>query len=99
MTEALLQQVRRKLNITWSDPDTDNRVLDIANQAKSVMLFKLGITDDAFDFSEAGIENVLYLAYCLYLYNHCENEFDDNYLGMILQARSKHEVMASAESE
>lgn len=99
MTEALLQQVRRKLNITWSDPDTDNRVSDIANQAKSVMLFKLGITDDAFDFSEAGIENVLYLAYCLYLYNHCENEFDDNYLGMILQARSKHEVMASAESE
>lgn len=99
MTEALLQQVRRKLNITWSDPDTDNRVSDIANQAKSVMLFKLGITDDAFDFSEAGIENVLYLAYCLYLYNHCENEFDDNYLGMILQARSKHEVMANAESE
>ena len=99
MTEALLQQVRRKLNITWSDPDTDNRVSDIANQAKSVMLFKLGITDDAFDFSEAGIENVLFLAYCLYLYNHCENEFDDNYLGMILQARSKHEVMANAESE
>lgn len=99
MTEALLQQVKRKLNITWSDPDTDNRVSDIANQAKSVMLFKLGITDDAFDFSEAGIENILYLAYCLYLYNHCENEFDDNYLGMILQARSKHEVMANAESE
>lgn len=99
MTEALLQQVRRKLNITWSDPDTDNRVSDIANQAKSVMLFKLGITDDAFDFAEAGIENVLYLAYCLYLYNHCENEFDDNYLGMILQARSKHEVMANAESK
>ena len=99
MTEALLQQVRRKLNITWSDPDTDNRVSDIATQAKSVMLFKLGITDDAFDFSEAGIENVLYLAYCLYLYNHCENEFDDNYLGMILQTRSKHEVMANAESE
>lgn len=99
MTEALLQQVKRKLNITWSDPDTDNRVSDIANQANSVMLFKLGITDEAFDFSEAGIENVLYLAYCLYLYNHCENEFDDNYLGMILQARSKHEVMANAESE
>lgn len=99
MTEALLQQVKRKLNITWSDPDTDNRVSDIVNQAESVMLFKLGITDEAFDFSEAGIENILYLAYCLYLYNHCENEFDDNYLGMILQARSKYEVMANAKSE
>lgn len=99
MTEALLQQVKRKLNITWSDPDTDNRVSDIMNQAKSVMLFQLGITDNAFDFSEAGIENVLFLAYCLYLYNHCENEFYENYLGMILQARSKHEVVANAESE
>lgn len=99
MTETLLQQVRRKLNITWSDVDTDARVSDIIEAAATVMSFKLGITDPAFDFSEAGIENVLFLAYCLYLYNHCENEFDDNYLGMILQARSKHEVMANAESE
>ena len=99
MTETLLQQVRRKLNITWYDAETDARVSDIIKAAATVMIFKLGITDPAFDFSEAGIENVLFLAYCLYLYNHCENEFDDNYLGMILQARSKHEVRANAESE
>lgn len=99
MTEALLQQVKRKLNITWTDSDTDARVSDIIGAAQSVMLFKLGITDAAFDFSEAGIENVLFLAYCLYLYNHCENEFDNNYMGLILQARSKHEVRADGETE
>lgn len=92
MNETLLAQVKRKLNITWEDPDTNNRVEDIINQATSVMSFKLGITDEGFDFSVGGIENMLFLAYCLYLYNHCENEFEDNYKSEILQARSKYEV-------
>ena len=92
MNEALLQQVKRKLNITWSDTDTDNRVLDIISQAEAVVRHKLGITAEAFDFSESGITNVLFLAYCLYLYNHCENEFDNNYLNEILQARAIYEV-------
>lgn len=96
MSETLLAQVRRKLNITWEDTDTDNRVCDIINQARAVMLDKLGITDTAFDFSSAGIENMLFLAYCLYLYNHCENEFDDNYRENILQARAKNEVVQYA---
>lgn len=99
MTEALLQQVKRKLNITWSDLDTDARVLDIIEVAKSVMSFKLGITATTFDFSKAGIENMLFLAYCLYLYNHCENEFEDNYLPLVLQARSRHEVVVDGETE
>lgn len=53
---------------------------------------KLGITASDFDFSVGGIPNVLYLAYCLYLYNHCENEFEDNYKSEILQARADIEV-------
>jgi hypothetical protein len=92
MNETLLLQVRRKLNITWNDNDTDDRVADIIQTTKSVMSFKLGITDENFDFSISGIENMLFLAYCLYLYNHCENEFEDNYKSEILQARSKYEV-------
>lgn len=97
MKETLLQQVKRKLNITWSDTDTDNRVLDIIKQATTVMLHKIGITDAAFDFSKSGVENVLFLAYCLYLYNHAENEFDTNYLGDLLQARAIHEVKQNEE--
>ena len=92
MDEALLGQVRRKLNITWQDADTDNRVYDIVNQGRATMLHKLGIVDPDFDFSVAGIENMLFLAFCLYLYNHCENEFDGNYRESIMQARAIHEV-------
>lgn len=91
-SDELTEQVKRKLNITWSDTDTEARVSDIINQAKAVMLLKLGITDSAFDFSADGITNVLYLAYCLYLFNHCENEFEQNYMAEILQARALFEV-------
>lgn len=99
MSVALLLQVKRKLNITWDDADTDSRVSDIIEAAQSVMSFKLGITDPAFDYSVAGIENVLLLAYCLYMYNHCENEFDENYMALILQARSKYEVVSDGEEK
>lgn len=88
----LREQVKRKLNITWEDVDTEARVSDIMNQAESAMLFKLGIADVSFDFSKPSMENMLYLAYCLYLYNHCESEFEDNYLSDVMQTRSKHEV-------
>ena len=92
MNETLLTQVRRKLNITWEDTDTENRVYDIINQARAAMLNKLGIADPQFDFAGVGVENTLFLAYCLYLYNHCENEFDGNYREDIMQARAIHEV-------
>lgn len=92
MSETLLAQVRRKLNITWEDTDTDNRVYDIMRQARAKMLEILGITDTEFDFSGDGTENALYLAYCLYLYNHCENEFYANYREDIMNGRAIHEV-------
>ena len=92
MSETLLAQVRRKLNITWEDADTNNRVDDIMRQARAKMLDILGITNSDFDFSGDGTENMLYLAYCLYLYNHCENEFDNNYREDIMQTRAKYEV-------
>lgn len=92
MSETLLEQVRRKLNITWNDTDTDNRVADIMRQARAKMLKILGITDTEFDFAGDSMENMLFLAYCLYLFNHCENEFDDNYREDILTVRANYEV-------
>lgn len=92
MTETLFAQVKRKLNITWDDPDTRELVTDIIQSAIPVMLHKLGITDPNFDFAQPGAENNLFRSYCLYDYNHCTNEFDDNYANEIGQVREKHEV-------
>lgn len=99
MTEQLLAQVKRKLNITWKDADTDTRVSEIVQSAIPTLKHKLGITDPNFDFSEQGMENILFLAFCLYEYNHCANEFDDNYFNTIAQVRAKHEVEYYAKSE
>ena len=97
MNELLLSQVKRKLNITWSDADTDARIEDIITSAIPRMIHKLGIADADFDFSEAGMEHDLFKNYCLYECNHCANEFDDNYSNDIAQVRAKHEVQQFSE--
>ena len=102
VTENLIKQVKRKLNITWDDPETNARVEDIINSAIPTLTHKLGITDAFYDFSIAGAENTLFLAYCLYEWNHATNEFDVNYHNEIAQIRAKYEVayyLANNESE
>ena len=92
MTEKLFAQVKRKLNITWNDDETNANVQDIIQSAIPTMLHKLWIADPDFDFSEYGDENTLFKAYCLYDFNHCTNGFGDNYSNMIAQVRQRHEV-------
>jgi len=92
MLEKLYPQVKRKLNITWSDEDTDSRVEEIILSAIPALIHKLGIADPDFDFSVHGMENSLFLAYCFYEWNHCLNEFDENYANNIAQVRAIHEV-------
>lgn len=92
MTERLIAQVKRKLNITWNDADTTARVQDIIQSAIPDVKNILGIADPDFDFSEYGTENTLFLAYCLYEWNHVLNEFQTNYANEIAQTRAKYEV-------
>ena len=99
MTGTLFEQVRRKLNITWEDDDTTARINDIINTAIPDLIHKLGITDPDFDFATAGAENKLFLAYCLYEWNHAANEFDENYHNDIAQVQARHAVKHFKESE
>jgi len=92
MTAELFLQVKRKLNITWEDSETDARVKDIIKSAIPTLKHKLGITDSTFDFAVEGAENTLFLAYCLYEWNHSANEFDVNYANDIAQIRAKYAV-------
>lgn len=94
MNETLFKQVRRKLNITWEDETTNARVTDIINAAIPILSHKLGITDTNMDFSISGAENMLFLAYCLYEWNHSVAEFDANYSNEIAQIRAKYAVAA-----
>lgn len=91
MDDKLTPAVKRKLNITWSDPDTDARVTEVIEDAKAAIVHKVGLPQD-FDFQKAGEERSLLLAFCLYAWNHAENEFDANYFTTIQQLRRKWEV-------
>lgn len=93
-SEALIKQVKNKLDITWSDTDTDEKVIDIIDNAEAVLRHRLGITNNEFDFSLAGNENVLIKALCLYEWNNASmNEFLENYSDLIATTRAKHEVL------
>lgn len=97
---ALIDQVKRKLNITWSDDATDNRVQELMASAEPHLKRKLGMAADAdYDFATPGTENILFLAYCLYEWNHCANEFDDNYAIEIAECRAAYEVAHFVETE
>lgn len=99
MLQTLFEQVKRKLNVTWDDEDTTARIKGIINAAIPDLRHKLGIVDVDFDFSTPGLENMLFLAYCLYEWNHVLSEFEDNYAKLIGQVRDQHAVKRYLESE
>jgi hypothetical protein len=96
---VLFSQILKKLNITWSDTETNARVEEIIDGAIPDLIHRLGITDENFDFSVPGAENTLFKNYCLYEWNHSLNEFFDNYAESIAQIRTKNEVAQFLESE
>jgi hypothetical protein len=98
MNDVLFQQVKRKLNITWEDADTNDRVTDIIESAIPDFKHLLGIVDDDFDFSKSGKENTLFKNYCLYEWNHCSNEFKPNYADDIAELQQKWAVKYHKES-
>lgn len=96
---ALIDQVKRKLDITWVDEDTDRRVQDIIDSASPTLRHRLGIADENYNFETAGQENRLFLALCLYEWNHSANEFWDNYAEDVASCRAVHEVAYYLENE
>lgn len=85
----LLQDLKDKLNITWTEEETERRLERILEDAEITLNFKLGAK---IDYSK-GMERNIFLNYCMYAWNNCLNEFDENYLNEILQLRQKYEVL------
>lgn len=98
MSGTLVDLVKGKLNITWSDEDTDAEINRIIEDGQVEMRRKLG-TPESYDFTIEGQERKLFLSWCLYEWNHASNEFDENYLNDILQVRQKYEVMEYAQTD
>ena len=92
MSEILTRQVKRKLNITWDDEDTNARVDDIMESVSPYLRHKLGVSAE-FDFSAPGTERDLVLSCCLYEWNHItRDEWEENYKYTIATVRAQYEV-------
>lgn len=90
MEETLLLLLRNELYITWEDEETSMKLQRIILSAIPTMNFKLGAD---IDYSEDGIEQTLFINYCVYVYNGCANEFDEAYFNELMQVRMKYEVL------
>lgn len=93
---TLVEQLKERLNITWEDASTENKLSNIVEDAKIILDHKLGAE---IDYSKAGMERNLFMNYCLYAWNDCANEFDKSYLSEIYQIRNKYKVKRYAEKK
>lgn len=92
----LCKLLKNELNITWDEDESDIRLNRIVDNAKIALNEKLGAE---IDYTEDGREQELFLAYCVYIWNNCANEFDDAYLNEIYQIRQKYEVLQYAKNK
>lgn len=86
----LLIALKDKLNITWLEEETERKLERIVTSAQVTLNRKLGAD---IDYTQPGPEQELLLNYCMYSWNNCLNEFDNNYFNEIMQIRQHYEVL------
>lgn len=96
MPRDFFEKVKRELNITWHDPDTEAKILDKILDAEITLNHKLGAE---IDYLKPGQERQLFFAYMLYVWNGCQNEFDKAYKDEIYQIRHKYEVKGAKSND
>lgn len=89
---SLVDLVKRHLHITWTDEDTEAKLINKMASAELAINYKLGAECD---ITRPGQIQQLYLNYMTYSWNECLNEFDEAYRSEILQLRHYNEVKGS----
>lgn len=84
-----IKEIKRYIQVSWSDNDTDQEIIDEILNAEKTLNHKLGAE---YDYTKPGQEKSLFKNYMLYSWNKCLNEFDSAYKEEIYQIRHKAEV-------
>lgn len=92
--EQLIGRLKKKLRITWNNEKTNDEMKHLVENAEQYLNHLLGAV---IDYTAPGIANILFLAYCSYAWNDCEDEFEEAYLKDILRCRAYYEVKAYEE--
>ena len=99
LPQSFVDMVKRSLNVTWTDADTDARIIDMVLDAEVALNHKLGAEPD---YSVPGAERRLFLAYLAYAWNQCLDEFDaalDRWPGQIIATHTADWAAARIDEE
>ena len=94
--DYLTLEVKRKINVTWDDEETNQAIDSMVEDAIITLNEKLGAN---IDYSKPGMERNLFKNYCLYAWKDCLDDFDKKYINEIYQIRAKYEVESYVEKK
>lgn len=78
--EALLPEIRNRLDITWADPEMDQKLIGFLNRGASYILDVSGAVDEtALDFFEETKEKELLFEYVRYQRSNAFEDFYKNF--------------------
>lgn len=89
--QSLFDELKGKLRITWDKKETNTELMQTIENAEGYMNHLLGAE---IDYTAPGINHILFINYCMYMWNGCENEFEEAYQKDITRARAICEVNA-----
>ena len=98
MDDALLEDVKNYLNITWSDGGTDKKISVLIQSAMFYLNNKAG---GEMDYTAEGFPRILLFEYVRYARDEALDVFENNYLSMLLAMQNERRVnnVQSAGSE
>lgn len=83
----LLEDLKSKLKITWTDEDGD-----LADSILSGKAYIQGLTGTTLDFDTTGEPRTLLLEYCRYDYNKAVEYFEENFGSRIMRLQYTEEI-------
>ena len=92
---GLLTDIENYLNITWSDPATDEKVCGLIASGSAYLDLKIGGSPD---YEADGMPRTLLLEWVRYAWSEALDVFEANFLPLILTAQHE-EVAANAQTD
>lgn len=96
LPNGLLQAVKNYLDITWNDPDTDEKLTGIIARGMSYLN---NVAGAELDYTVEGKPRELLFDYCRYVRSNDLDEFAVNYQHELLSLQISEEVKAYANQQ
>lgn len=96
LPDGLLKIVKNRLDITWSDTATDNKLTLMIENGIAELDFLSGASND---YTQAGKAQSLLFAYVMYDFANCLDDFKTNYQSEIIAFINQAKVNAYVASK